>query len=101
MRTITVQELKSRMDAGEQLHIVDVREPAEYAEFNINGILVPLGKIANMQTEELEELRGEELILHCKAGMRSMQACMILEQMGFTNVVNLEGGMMAWQQFVK
>lgn len=100
MKNITVEELKSRMDAGSELHIIDVREPSEYAEFNIGGKLIPLGRIANLQIEELDDLRDEELIIHCKAGSRSMQACMILEQAGFTNVVNLTGGMMAWQKMI-
>lgn len=98
MTNITVTELKSRMDAGEQLHIIDVREPSEYAEYNIGAKLIPLGQIANMQLDELEELKNEELIIHCKMGGRSMQACMILEQAGFTNVVNVTGGVMAWKQ---
>ncbi len=98
MTNITVTELKSRMDAGEQLHIIDVREPSEYAEYNIGAKLIPLGQIVNMQLEELEELKNEELIIHCKMGGRSMQACMILEQAGFTNVVNVTGGVMAWKQ---
>jgi rhodanese-related sulfurtransferase len=98
MKNITVAELKSRIDAGEQLHIIDVREPGEYAEFNIGGILVPLGKIMSMQLDELEDLKNEEVIVHCKAGPRSMQACMMLETAGFTNVVNLQGGTVAWKQ---
>ena len=100
MKNITVEELKSRMDAGDKLYIIDVREPSEYAEFNIGGKLVPLGQIAGMQIEELEDLKNEELIIHCKAGSRSMQACVVLEQLGFTNVVNLTGGMMAWQKMI-
>lgn len=98
MKNITVEELKSRIDAGEKLHIIDVREPAEYAEYNIGGLLFPLGKIAGMQLEDLDDLKNEELIIHCKAGSRSMQACMILEQVGFTNVVNVTGGVLAWKQ---
>jgi rhodanese-related sulfurtransferase len=98
MKNITVEELKSRLDAGEQLHIIDVREPSEYAEYNIGGKLIPLGRIQGMQIDELEDLRNEELIIHCKVGGRSMQACMILEQMGFTNVVNVTGGVIAWKQ---
>ena len=98
MTNITVEDLKNRMDSGESLHIIDVREPGEYAEFNIGAKLIPLGKIASMQLEDLEDLKNQELILHCKAGSRSAQACMILEQAGFTNVVNVTGGMMAWQQ---
>lgn len=98
MKHITAEELKARMDAGEQLNIIDVREPHEYAEFNIGGHLVPLGKIAGMQFDDLEDLKEEELIVHCKAGTRSMQACLILEQAGYSNVTNLTGGIMEWQR---
>ena len=98
MRTITVEELKSRIDAGDKIHLIDVREPAEYTEYNLGGTLIPLGKIMGMQLEELEDLKNEELIIHCKAGSRSMQACMMLETAGFTNVVNVIGGAMAWKQ---
>ena len=98
MKNITVEELKSRLDAGEQLHILDVREPSEYAEYNIGGQLFPLGKILSMQLEDLDDLKDEEIIVHCKAGPRSMQACMVLEQVGFTNVVNVAGGVNAWKQ---
>lgn len=98
MRNITVEELKNRIDAGEKLHIIDVREPAEYQEYNIGAKLIPLGKIMGMELDELEDLKDEELIIHCKAGSRSMQACMMLEQAGFTNVVNVTGGVIAWKQ---
>lgn len=98
MRNITVDELKARIDSGEKLNIIDVREPAEYAEYNIGATLKPLGQIMGMMIDDLEPIKEEEIILHCKAGMRSMQACMMLEQAGFTNVVNLTGGMIAWQQ---
>ena len=98
MTKITVEELKRRMDSGEKLNIIDVREPAEYAEFNIGAKLISLGKIMGMQLEELDGLQDQELIIHCKAGARSMQACMMLETAGFTNVVNVDGGMLAWQK---
>ena len=98
MTQISAQELKARMDAGEKLNIIDVREPNEYQQFNIGAKLVPLGKITGMQIEELEDLKDQEVIIHCHAGSRSMQACMFLEQMGFTNTVNLTGGMVAWKQ---
>ena len=97
MRNITVQELKKRMDNGENLLIVDVREPAEYADFNIGAKLIPLGQVMSLQLDELEDHKNDEIIVHCKAGMRSMQACMMLEQAGFTDVVNVEGGMDAWR----
>lgn len=98
MKQISAEELKNRMDNGEALNIIDVREPAEYAEYNIGGKLIPLGKIASMQIDELEDLKDQELILHCKGGSRSSQACMILEQVGFTNVANLTGGILAFQK---
>ncbi|MBS1586801.1 MAG: rhodanese-like domain-containing protein [Bacteroidetes bacterium] len=100
MQEISVEELKKRMDAGESLHIIDVREPDEYAAFNIGGILVPLGKIMGMQLDELEDWKDDELIIHCHAGKRSMQACMMLETAGFTNVKNVTGGMVAWQDMM-
>ena len=98
MQTITAEELKSRIDAGEKINIVDVREPHENAEFNIGGVLVPLGKIQTMQVDELEDLKNEELVVYCRSGNRSGQACMILETIGFTNVKNLTGGMLKWQE---
>lgn len=98
MEIITAEELKQRLDSGEQLHIVDVREPHEREEFNIGGIHVPLGDIRAMQVDELEDLKDEELIVYCKSGNRSGQACMLLESMGFSNTKNLVGGMMNWRE---
>ena len=97
MQVITVEELKSRIDAGEELHIVDVREPFEHAEFNIGGILLPLGKVQTMQTDDIDDWKDKEVICYCRSGNRSGQACLILETAGFTNVKNLQGGMLAWQ----
>lgn len=98
MQNITKEELKQRMDAGEQLNILDVREPHERAEFNIGGFHIPLGLVQTMQVDEIEHLKDEEIIVYCRSGNRSGQACMLLETMGFTNVKNLTGGMLAWQQ---
>ena len=101
MITITADEIKARMDAGEAINLVDVREPAEHAEFNIGGTLLPLGNIQTMQTEEIDSLKTEEVICYCRSGQRSMQACMMLETFGFTNVKNLTGGMLSWQEKYK
>jgi rhodanese-related sulfurtransferase len=98
MENITVEELKRRMDAGENIHLVDVREPHENAEFNIGGVLIPLGKIQTMQIEELDDLKDEEIILYCRSGNRSGQACLFLEAMGYKHTKNLTGGMLAWQE---
>ena len=97
MKNITVEELKARMDAGEKLNIIDCREPHEYAEFNIGGTLIPLGRFQSFQVEELDDLKDEEVIIHCRSGNRSMQACLILDTMGFKNTKNLAGGMLEWR----
>jgi len=97
MNTITVQDLKKRIDSGEKINLIDVREPAEYDEYNIGGKLIPLGKIQNMEVDELEPLKDEEVIIHCRSGKRSATACMLLDGMGFKNTVNVEGGVLAWQ----
>jgi rhodanese-related sulfurtransferase len=98
MNTITAEEVNLRLQNGETLNLVDVREPYEHEEFNIGGLLIPLGKIQTMQTEEIEDLKNEEIICYCRSGQRSMQACMMLEAFGFTNVSNLTGGMLGWKQ---
>jgi len=98
MENITAEELKKRIDSGEALHIVDVREPHEHEEFNIGGTLLPLGDIRAMQIDEIEDLKGDEVIVYCRSGGRSSQAAMILETMGFSNVKNLAGGMLGWQE---
>jgi rhodanese-related sulfurtransferase len=97
MQSISVEEVKQRLDAGESLHLLDVREPQEHADFNIGGTLLPLGRIMQMDTDDLESWKDEEVIVYCRSGNRSGQAAMILETTGFTNVKNLTGGMMAWQ----
>ena len=102
MQNISVEELKNRMDAGEKINLIDCREPNEYAEFNIGAKLIPLGKIQSMQIDEIEDLKEEEVIIHCRSGQRSMVACMFLDTLGFKNTKNLVGGMLAWQEkFVK
>ena len=101
MNTITVEEVKARIDAGEKLNIVDVREPHENAEFNIGGLLLPLGKVQTMQIEDIEDLKDEEVIVYCRSGNRSGQACLILETMGFKNTKNLVGGMLSWRETFK
>lgn len=96
MKIITVEELKQKLDSGQKVNLVDVREPNEYEEVNIGGRLVSLGKVQTMQVEELEDLKEEEVIVYCRSGRRSMMACQILDQLGFKNTYNLEGGILAW-----
>ena len=100
-KSITVKELKSKIDNGDSINLVDVREPHEHIEYNIGGILLPLGKVQTMQIDDIEDLRNEDVIVYCRSGMRSSQAAMVLQQMGFANVINLTGGMVAWQNEIK
>lgn len=97
MQTISITELKSKLDSNEPVHLIDVREPAEHNEFNIGGKLLPLGNIVSMMTDDIDDLKEEEVICYCRSGNRSMQACLMLETFGFKNVKNLTGGMLEWQ----
>lgn len=96
MNDITVNELKERIDKGEKLHIIDVREPHEYEEFNIGAQLIPLATLPG-KLDELSSLKNEEVIVHCRSGARSGNAKLFLLENGFTNVRNLLGGMLAWR----
>ncbi|MES2558191.1 MAG: rhodanese-like domain-containing protein [Bacteroidota bacterium] len=97
MTDITCQELKERMDKGENLIIIDVREVHEFEEFNIGAQLIPLGEIP-YKLDELAHLKNEEIILHCRSGNRSGNAKMFMMENGFTNVRNLLGGMIEWRE---
>ena|SRR3954467_15552528 len=98
MTTITADEVKFRLESGEKLNLVDVREPHENAEFNIGGVLLPLGKVQTMQVEDIEDIKNDEVIVYCRSGNRSGQAALMLETFGFTDVKNLTGGMLAWKE---
>jgi rhodanese-related sulfurtransferase len=98
MQTITVEELNAKIQSGEKINLLDVREPHENAEFNIGGVLHPLGKIQTMQLDEIEDMKDQPLYVYCRSGNRSGQACLILETAGFTNTINVAGGMLAWQE---
>ena len=98
MQIITVEELKNRLDANEPVNLLDVREPDEHIAFDIGGKLLPLGNILGMQVDDIEGWKNEEVVCYCRSGNRSMQAALMLETFGFTNVKNLAGGMNAWQE---
>ena len=97
MKTMNVKEVQSRIEAGDNLNSLDVREPMEHDDFNIGGILLPLGDIRVGDTATIDHLKDQEIIIYCRSGNRSGQACMVLESLGFTNVINVSGGMLAWQ----
>lgn len=98
MENITVEQLKARIDAGEKLNVLDVREPSEYEEYNLGAKLLPLSKIQGMQTEDIDDWKEEEVIVHCRSGARSVTAAQFMEMMGFKNVKNVLGGSLAWKE---
>jgi molybdopterin/thiamine biosynthesis adenylyltransferase/rhodanese-related sulfurtransferase len=90
---IQVEELKRRLDAGDDIFVLDVREPHEYQICNINGYLIPLGDLPK-RVNELDSSR--EIVAHCRSGVRSAKAVSFLRQAGFNRVSNLAGGILAW-----
>ena len=98
MQNTTVEELKTRLDAGEKLNMLDVREDNERAEFNIGGTHVRLRRIQEMAIEDIEDLKTEEVICYCRSGQRSQMACLMLEHLGFTNTINMVGGVNEWKE---
>jgi sulfur-carrier protein adenylyltransferase/sulfurtransferase len=86
-------ELKARLDGGEDIFILDVREPHEYQICNLGGYLIPLGDLP-ARMNELDSSR--EIVAHCRSGVRSAKAVTLLRQSGFGKVKNLAGGILAW-----
>ncbi|MFZ0738989.1 MAG: molybdopterin-synthase adenylyltransferase MoeB [Candidatus Acidiferrales bacterium] len=94
---ITPRELKARLDRGDDLYILDVREPHEYQICNIGGHLIPLGDLSR-RVNELDSSR--EIVAHCRSGKRSAEAAEFLRKAGFRKIWNLKGGILAWSDEV-
>src|SRR5277367_463154 len=94
---ITPRELKARLDHGDDLFILDVREPHEYQICNIKGHLIPLGELPR-RVHELDSSR--EIVAHCRSGKRSAEAVDFLRKAGFKKILNLTGGILAWSDQV-
>ena len=90
---LTVKELKRRIDAGEDVQLIDVREPYEYQIAHIGGKLIPQNDVPN-RLAEID--RDREVVVHCRSGARSQRIAEFLQQAGYSNVVNLAGGILAW-----
>ncbi len=97
MPEMTPEELKRRLDAGDDLFVLDVREPHEYQICNLGGHLVPLNDLPK-RVSEIDPNR--EIVVHCKLGGRSAKAVDFLRQSGFSRVHNLTGGINAWAERV-
>ncbi len=92
--SITVEQLKARLDSREQLQMIDVREDEEVAHGMIAGAKhIPLGQLPD-RFHEIE--RTNEIIMICRSGNRSSRACDYLQAQGITGLVNMTGGMLAW-----
>jgi adenylyltransferase/sulfurtransferase len=90
---ISVLELKQRLDAGEDLMILDVREPYECQIASIGGTLIPMNQVP----DRLAEIdRNREIVVQCRSGARSQRVAEFLAAQGYPNVRNLAGGILAW-----
>jgi sulfur-carrier protein adenylyltransferase/sulfurtransferase len=94
---ITPKQLKERLDRGDDIYILDVREPHEYQICNLRGHLIPLGDLPK-RVSELDSSR--EIVAHCRSGKRSADAVQFLTQAGFRKIWNLKGGILAWSDEV-
>jgi rhodanese-related sulfurtransferase len=94
IRSLTTAELKDKLKQGERLTIIDVREAEEVAEGMIPGAVhIPLGEITSRYNEISQDA---EIILVCRSGKRSQKAYEFLQTQGFTNLINMDGGMLQW-----
>lgn len=94
MEDIQAEELHKRLQSGDQLNLLDVREPIEFTTYNIGGNNIPLGKLETA-LNQLTCTKNDEIIVICKMGLRSATGQQLLRQHGFQNVRNLEGGLLA------
>lgn len=94
---ITVEELKQRIDAGEKVNLLDVREEYEFEDQNLGGKLIPLGELPD-RLDEIEAWKDQEVLVHCRSGARSARAKSFMESQGFQNVRNVTGGILAWNE---
>jgi adenylyltransferase/sulfurtransferase len=95
IKQVSVVELKRKLDAKEDIFVLDVREPHEVPIANIGAPLIPLGQLEK-RVGELAAHNDREIIVHCRSGARSQKAALILKNAGFKNVENLAGGILAW-----
>ena len=97
MKEITAQELKTLIDSKASFQLIDVREPHEFDEVNINGELIPMGDVM----ENLDKIaKDKQVVVHCRSGKRSAAVIQALEAEGYTNLYNLKGGILAYMEEV-
>ena len=96
IKSMNVNDLKAKLDNKENIILIDCREQGEWDEAHIEGaILVPLSSFPGVYAEHLKD-KDAEIIIQCRSGKRSLTSCQFLMEQDFTNLTNLEGGIMAW-----
>ncbi len=98
--TISVEDLRARLEKNDDFFLLDVRQPEEHAAFRITeGALIPLGELMDRKSE-LEEHRDREIVVYCRSGNRSGQAVEYLQHLGY-RATNMRGGILAWQMMME
>jgi len=96
MKEVTVQELKAMKDKKEDFQLLDIREEYEYDICHLDGLLIPMGDVAD-NVDKIS--KDKKVVVHCRTGKRSASVVQMLEQQhGYTNLYNLKGGIMAWAE---
>lgn len=99
VKEINVNDLNERIQNGDKVNLLDVREEFEHNMVNIKGTLIPLGQLEN-RLDEITHLKDEEIVVYCRSGARSAEACRILMRNGFQNVINMQGGINRWAMLI-
>ncbi|WP_158996322.1 rhodanese-like domain-containing protein [Mucilaginibacter sp. L196] len=94
---ISAVEVYSRLQNGDAINLLDVREVIEFSTYNIGGQNIPLSKLPS-SIDQLDYNKTDEIVVICKIGMRSETACKLLQEKGYQNVRNLAGGLIALQK---
>lgn len=95
MKTISVDELQEKLNNEDDFQFIDVREQGEYDQANLGGEFLPMSTI----TQNIDKIsKDKDVVIMCRSGNRSGQVVMFLEEQGFKNLYNLEGGILAWKQ---
>ena len=94
MQQVSAEELRDWIKTDHPFTLIDIREDWERAAYNIGGVHIPLGELIGRINEIPKE---GDVVLYCEKGIRSVLAIQRLEQAGFNNLINLSGGMKAWQ----
>ena len=96
IKECTATELNEKLNSNDNIQFIDCRETQEWNEAHIKGVtLLPLSEF-EAKYETILKDKNSSIIIHCRSGKRSMNACMFLLSKGFTNLTNVEGGIMSW-----